>query len=282
MTSPVPPRSVAAAPRWVRDLLTGTERQARVVHRGADAVYTEAGGLCLGVLSTAAAAVPCGLRTTLPVLSEDLTDARTARWGGGRLLLGGTQVVVTRTVDAQVPQLPADRVAGAIGRLTPAVGSRLEAVVAELPPDALDALARGRAEAVPALLGRGSGLTPVGDDVLAGWLATAVAASTDSAADPAGDRHAVADAVAVGARATTTLSATLLSCAARGDVLPQFRRLLQDLAAADQPDPGPAVDALLRVGHTSGAGLVLGTLLALRHLHAHPPHRSRLTPWSPR
>jgi len=78
---------------------------------------------------------------------------------------------------------------------------------------------------------------------------------------------AVRDAVEEHARSMTTLlSATLLDCAARGDVLPEYRRLLLDLAAPHGQGVDDSVDALLRVGHTSGAGLMLGTVLALRHL----------------
>ncbi len=65
---------------------------------------------------------------------------------------------------------------------------------------------------------------------------------------------------------TTLLSATLLDCARRGDVVPEFRRLLVDLTGPDTAGLDDSLTALLRVGHTSGAGLALGTLLALRHL----------------
>jgi hypothetical protein len=270
-------RVVAAAPALVGELLAGPARAVPVLHSGADAVYLDLRGstpstapssaapdlAVLGVLSTAATAVPCGLRTTLPRLPADVAGATRAVLGDGRVLLGGTEAVVTRTVDATVPRIPAAAVVPAARVLAEVVGDRSAGVRAELPAEALAALAAGSAHCAPELLGRGSGLTPVGDDVLCGWLATAVATR-----ELAGT--ALADAVRrLAPAATTALSATLLGCATRGEVLPQFRRLVLDLA-----DPAPDldarvavdVDALLRVGHTSGAGLLLGASIALHHL----------------
>jgi hypothetical protein len=239
-----------------------------VVHRGADALYLDLEGSCLGVLSAAASAVPCALQTGLDRLPVELLVPDTAIVGEGRVLVGDHEVVVGRTVHTAVPRLDATAVGTAQARLEAAVGSRLDAVRAELPSKALAGLAEGRADAVPALLGRGSGLTPLGDDVLAGWVATHVAAgATGDGADRGDGAADVLDAVQEHAHAMTTLlSATLLDCAARGDVLPQYRRLLLDLVTSHGEGVGESVGTLVRVGHTSGAGLTLGTVLALRHL----------------
>lgn len=253
-------RIPAAAPTWVRSVVAGPDRGARVVHRGADAVYLDVDGACLGVLSAAATAVPCAARTTEPQLPPSFLDQATACVGDGRVALGDVDVVVARTVDAAVPPLGGSRADDLRRRLSAPVGDRVQHVRDELPEAALEELAAGSPDAVPALLGRGSGLTPVGDDVLAGWLATVVASSGPHTPSPVS-----AEVARRAATATTLLSATLLDCARRGDVIPQFRAVLLDLT-----DPrghlDDSVGALLRVGHTSGAGMVLGTLLALRHL----------------
>jgi Protein of unknown function (DUF2877) len=115
----------------------------------------------------------------------------------------------------------------------------------------------GQPAAVRALLGLGPGLTPLGDDVLCGWLAAAVAR-----------RHPALDdlrsTVLVDAPArTTTLSTTLLGCASRGEGVPELRALLGGLARENPAGVEQSVDLLLRVGDTSGAGLLLGALLAL-------------------
>lgn len=254
-------RIPAAAPAWVRSVVAGPDRAARVVHRGADAVYLDVDGSCLGVLSAAATTVPCAVATTEPYLPAELREQAMAWVGEGRVALGSVDVVVARTVDAGVPTLDVAHAATAEARLRDAVGDGVAHVRAELPERALDLLAVGDPAAVAPLLGRGSGLTPVGDDVLAGWVATAVASDPHRAGSP------VALEVATRARsATTLLSATLLDCARRGDVLPQFRTLLLDLADPHGDGVATSASALLRVGHTSGAGMVLGTLLALRHL----------------
>lgn len=256
----------AAAPARVRAALAGGRRAAQVVHRGADAVYLEVDGRCLGVLSAAATAVPCALRTTLPTLPAGLREAERVHVGGGRVTAGHVGVHVGRTVDPGVPPVDPDAVPAVARRLdaaaerTGGATERLRQVRAELPEDALSALAGGRAEAVAALLGRGSGLTPVGDDVLAGWLATARAA---------GERDgAVACSVAAQAARTTLLSATLLDCAFHGEVLPEHAALLRSLVDDRGHEADRRLAALLGVGHTSGAGLALGTRLALHHLQS--------------
>ncbi|EID55993.1 oxamate carbamoyltransferase subunit AllH family protein [Saccharomonospora xinjiangensis] len=266
----------AAATGRVRDVVSGRVRTAVVVHVGRDAIYLDVGGFCLGVLTKSASAVPCGLHTTLPSLTDALgagtrtVPGSTARVGGGALLLDGTDVVVGRLIDASVPALPAASAQRARRELSGRL-RRLPDVCRELPDVALKLLGDGHESAVPLLLGRGGGLTPLGDDVLCGWLATVAAAAR-------GGHHveksrAVAGAVtALAARHTTALSATLLDCAARGEALPQFRRLVRDLASGD--DPGSSVSALLAVGHTSGSGMALGVSLALDLLVRSPTERT--------
>lgn len=268
-------RIQAAATSRVRDVLAGRPRAATVVHAGRDAIYVDVDGFCLGVLAKSASAVPCGLRTTLPSLTDDLgAGTRTvpgsrARVGGGALLLDGAEVVVGRLVDASVPTLSAAATQRA-GRELPEALRRLPDVRRELPEVALNLLGDGHESAVPLLLGRGSGLTPLGDDVLCGWLATVAAARGGH--DPNGPRTVAGAVTALAARHTTALSATLLDCATRGEVLPQFRRLVRDLASGE--DPGSAADALLAVGHTSGSGMALGLSLALDLLVRSPTERT--------
>ena len=101
------------------------------------------------------------------------------------------------------------------------------------------------------LLGRGPGLTPLGDDVLAGWFTTRAALGRPD--------DVLAAAVRRRMGATTLLSATLLDCALRGEALPQLADWL-----AEPTDT--TVDALLGVGATSGAGLLAGAELAITSL----------------
>lgn len=271
-------RVAAASSKWVRDQLDGPLRQVRVVHAGLHAMYVAVPGAdnadgsntrCLGLLSRSSSMVPCGLRTALADLSsvtgspDPLTPGDVVGIGDGMLQLGATDVSVGRILDLSVPRIDPVAAGPAAQRLRMPIGDRTAAVRAELPAVALTMLAGGDPAAVPMLLGLGSGLTPVGDDVLAGWLATMSAARPGS--------NTVADAVAGRSFvATTLLSATLLDRARAGEVLPEFGQLLRDLDR-ESTDPQPArlaadVDLLAAIGHTSGVGLLLGCLLALDHL----------------
>jgi Protein of unknown function (DUF2877) len=108
------------------------------------------------------------------------------------------------------------------------------------------------------LLGRGAGLTPTGDDLLAGFLVGATAFGIDAAAL----RHAIA--VLAPAR-TTALSAALLWHAARGECIDELAAVgvvltSQRLLRPEQA--GRAVGRLMSVGHTSGAAMALGLVTA--------------------
>ena len=263
----------AAAPIWVKEQLLGPLRDAEVVHTGRHAIYVSirAGDArrCVGLLSRSSSAVPCGLHTTLPDLSGlvaengTLVPGDTVTVGEGLLRLGAVDFHVGRTVDRSVPRLnPADAKIMA-ERLRHVIGDRLAAVETELPAESLALLAQADAVSVLMLLGRGSGLTPVGDDVLAGWLATMKATHSDTGTIAQSVAHLSTD-------ATTLLSSTLLDRANAGDVLPEFRTFLLDLRSSVSGRHGDqlsnSVDRMLAVGHTSGAGLLLGSLLAFDYL----------------
>jgi hypothetical protein len=104
-----------------------------------------------------------------------------------------------------------------------------------------------------ALLGRGPGLTPSGDDVLAGLLIGARAFGVDL------DGLAAAIAMHAPAR-TTALSSQLLRSARDGHAIRALVNVVSVLADAARVDA--ATLALLRVGHTSGAALATGLVIA--------------------
>jgi hypothetical protein len=126
------------------------------------------------------------------------------------------------------------------------------------------------------LLGSGPGLTPSGDDVLAGFLAGAIAFGLDAAA--------LRQAIEVLAPArTTALSAALLWHAARGECIDELAAVAAVLTGhgRSRPELGSpdlcrpevsrpeearrAIGRLLSVGHTSGAALALGLVIAAEH-----------------
>jgi hypothetical protein len=110
-----------------------------------------------------------------------------------------------------------------------------------------------QALAAAGLLGRGPGLTPSGDDVLAGFLLGALAFGR--CAD--GVLRIVEEQAA---RATTALSAQLLTQAVEGYCVPELATVLA--ASSGRPVPPNAIARLLAVGHTSGAALAHGVVAA--------------------
>lgn len=255
-----------AAPAWVSDRVRGPGHDGRVVHAGADALYFTSFADTVGIISRRAVASPCTVETRLESLVGLLPAGVTVparligspvRIGAGRIDLGGTPVRIARFVDLRLPTIPAADVAVMHDRLADALGDA--SLTEEIAPELLSRLGDADATVLTEVLGRGSGLTPFGDDVVAGLVAVLRAAN-----DPCADRFAVViDATA--AVRTTGLSATLLRRTAAGDVLPRFAAVID--ALRHRPDHVPAaVDTLRRTGHTSGTGMVLGLRLALAHL----------------
>jgi hypothetical protein len=106
------------------------------------------------------------------------------------------------------------------------------------------------------LLGRGAGLTPDGDDVLAGLLVAASALG-----DPRLPAWRAATRAAMATRRTTAVSVGMLHAALDGWAAPPLAEALRALCGPD--DPTPAVDALLAVGSSSGRSLLDGVLYVL-------------------
>jgi hypothetical protein len=209
-------------------------------------VYVDLDGWCLGLVSATATRVPCALWSTLPDLG--FLDP-VARVRDGLLVVGDRPVRITRLVDPRVSRVGRHE----ISRFEPRIP-----MTSAL--DGLDLPADGRL--TPAhldhLVGRGPGLTPLGDDVLAGWFTARAALGRPD--------DVLAAALRGRLHTTTLLSATLLDCAILGEALPQLADWL-----ADPTDR--TADALLAVGATSGAGLLAGAGLALASIEDHTTPR---------
>jgi hypothetical protein len=240
MSGPIP----VAAPQRVHDRLReASDGPREVVHASSTAVYVDLDGWCLGLVSATATRVPCALWSTLPDLGVLDPVVRVHR---GELVVGDRPVRVTRLVDPRVTRVERHGIARFEPRISMTSGLDLPAD-GRLTPAHLDRL-----------LGRGPGLTPLGDDVLAGWLTTRAALGRPD--------HVLSAAVRRRLGVTTLLSATLLDCATRGEALPQLADWL-----AEPTDS--TTDALLAVGATSGAGLLAGAGLALASIEDHTTPR---------
>lgn len=111
------------------------------------------------------------------------------------------------------------------------------------------------AELVPPLGGRGPGLTPSGDDVLAGLLLVA-RASGGPGAEPA--LRALAGQVR-----TTEIASGFLAWAARGQCIAPAHAVLASLACLGPTATAPACAELASIGAGSGAALLLGLRIGL-------------------
>jgi hypothetical protein len=106
-----------------------------------------------------------------------------------------------------------------------------------------------------AIGGLGPGLTPAGDDTLAGILLVARAMGGETV-----ENGLVAVAKSV---PTTSVASAFLDWAARGQSVEPVHELLAALADGDRPAADIHLAALGRIGHTSGADLAYGMALGL-------------------
>ncbi|MGW0197643.1 DUF2877 domain-containing protein [Nonomuraea sp. NPDC003201] len=121
----------------------------------------------------------------------------------------------------------------------------------------------GAVTAAEQLMGLGPGLTPSGDDVLAGLLVTlrhlGAAAGAERAVWLA---DWLAATVTFDARTRTTpISATLLHCAARGESSPEVTAVLRGITGGQSFEP--ALHRLHGLGHTSGSDLAQGVAIGV-------------------
>ena len=110
--------------------------------------------------------------------------------------------------------------------------------------------------AAAGLLGAGPGLTPAGDDVLAGALVAAHAT-----ADPRLPRWARETRAGLAGTRTTAVSRAMLHHALDGYSSPELARFVGAVCRVHDVEEARA--GLLDVGHTSGAALMVGVLHTL-------------------
>jgi Protein of unknown function (DUF2877) len=261
MASVLLPVQVAAeAPARIRGMISGPDRPANVLGRFATALYLRlAEGEVIALLSSDAVQLPIGL--ILPTSSRELPLSCLTRpvvVGSGAVRIGDWSCRVSRLVSARVPAaLTPDRHACEHLRHRLDRYHSADSDVGLPHPSSVDVYSpEVSGDLVRRLLGVGPGLTPAGDDVLAGLLVGLW--SFGQSAKP------LRLAVLAGLPARTTdLSAALLRRAVRGESIPQVSRLLRTISGSKwQGRLDQTLDGLVRVGHTSGAALATGVLAA--------------------
>jgi hypothetical protein len=238
-------------------------------------VPSERGGEVVGVLTSDAARLPLGCVLFRPSNGQPLValpSGAPAEVGGGRIVVGDLAVSAAAWWDPR-PRLPRPRPAllpegvrqlrtslygegvphsaFTLPGLPTGPGGPLAALRGAVRRADLDAALRTAAR----LIGLGPGLTPAGDDVMAGTMAGLVLLG-----HPAAERFA-AGVFALAAGRTTELSRALLRHAAVGRVSGEYAAVLHGLVG-DRP-LGPAIAGLLAAGSTSGRALALGLCTAI-------------------
>jgi hypothetical protein len=258
-------------------LLDGPAQLAEVIGSFPVAVYLQTAGGVVALVGPDGVRLPNAMALSRADLALVARHASTGvlHVGDGGVQVGPVRVIVGRWWDP-VPRL---------GRVDAALlAGRLDAVRATLPawPDPADPAAgrlrTGRealasvlagtgdlAGTVRSLVGLGAGLTPAGDDLLAGAMAGLVVFGAALERPDAKTLALRMRREVVGhAPATTLLAADLAEHAARGALVQpaaELCRVIADQRPSAEHDLEPALERLLRIGHTSGRDLAEGLLL---------------------
>lgn len=212
----------------------------------------------------------------LPAAGERVIAAGTTLAAGGLAIdFGGAQL--------WNPDLP-DRLdydpavwAGAVPPVEPDLAPVWDEVAASVSAGDL-------ASACRLLEGRGGGLTPAGDDALAGILLVAAADRTQrpnlrrqTGGAAHGDRRSAADCFQrstlrrlAGRVRTSELSRAFLTWAARGASIEPAHAVLEAAASGDRAGLARAARTLAGVGASSGRALLAGLALAVSELPSRP------------
>ena len=259
----------------------------------------QGGLICLGPVSMAAGPLNLLCAAWPP---GDLAPGMLARLSGTEIrLASGTVFSLTGAIDWRPPQPPewhaADLRHGlaalartaarrappdGLGRLIPALadGGRRAAADDTASPllrraaagaSALAEWLAGDAGAPPpararALIGLGPGLTPSGDDLIAGALIALRALSRPDAAE-----RLSAWALPLAATRTGAISRAHLAAAAAGEGAEPLHRVLAALCAAAEAGLEHELDAIAGIGHCSGWDALAGVALAGTALAGKPP-----------
>ena len=298
---PILPAHLVATPVLELVKVTGAVR-GKLLGAGATAAWVDLDGFVIAVTTREVPLLPNAVALTAGAgaLGEPgLAPGGRARLAPGRIDLGPTQV----TWDPAAPPawepavpVPVDAGPESLARRGTALLRALGASPAELVDElarrdlptaadpagaaALELLFRAvrerdpepAARAARELLGRGPGLTPEGDDLLAAVAGTLAVLGTAAGWDRPILAGTLAALVAQAPARTTALSATLLELAARGRLAEPAGRLL-DLDPGGEAAWPAALARLERLGHGSGRAYAAGIAATTSLLAAGHPGR---------
>jgi hypothetical protein len=239
-------RALFAGPGALRALRAGRFGTVEVVLRHAAYVHFDEGWLMVAERD-----VPFGPLSLAVDAPLDLRLGTPTRVEGERLLLGGSAVSIGRVREHRLPSPPARGEPCAVAEAIAAALAGCGGLPPPLRPG-VAALRRGRlAGAVRTLAGLGEGLTPAGDDVLAGYAASRAAEGRPvPLASLAADR-------------CSPIGHAYLRCAERGELPDAAAAMLAAIRRGSIDGVEAALPELRGWGSSSGAGLAWGMAAGL-------------------
>ena len=267
-SSPASVRMPGVASTAIRDALSEPQTPGTVLGTASHAVWLLVDGDVIVASTRDATRLPNGVEVAADAIADTF---RTVRHGApvtvglGQVLFEDLTIDVVRWWDPR----PVLRSTSDV-RLSEAIAD-LPTTVSEIDSEPLSAaLSTGSHQAILAasisLIGRGPGLTPEGDDYVAGALsATRMLGEAMRREDTAVMLDSIADPLMLHASTrTTTFSAALIRHALNGRVAAPAGALLRALTG--RGDVASSHRNLTRVGHTSGPALAAGMVLGARSL----------------
>jgi hypothetical protein len=196
---------------------------------------------------------------------------------GRQLIVCGVPISLERMRERRLPPV----VRRVVGRPM-AIRCAADAALTELPPVSpvvrrgVDALLAGApADAVPLLAGIGEGLTPAGDDVLAGYAGWHASCSEGRLRQRCGGLDEGAALSVLAAGRCSPLGLAYLRCAERAELPAAAARLVDAIRVGSSDGVKRAVDGLRTWGASSGLALGWGVAAAA----AGAPSGLRATEW---
>ena len=239
-------------------LREGASGEVRIVL--GSAAYLTVGSTWVLMGEAAQAAGPLSLQLRGPAQLE-LVPGAPVHVHARQLHLGEETVSLERMRERRADRRPA---AGSVSAGASALAAANAASQADLPPApaylraGLEALVAGsHYAAVYALAGRGEGLTPAGDDVLAGYAGwRTLCAARHVGADGTAESHPVLSELA--ASRSSPLGLAYLRCAERGELVDAGTDLVLVLAGGSLGAARGAIARLRTWGASSGIALAWG------------------------
>jgi hypothetical protein len=249
------PRAVVASPAATRALVDGRLGAVQVVLSAGTYLTLDEDWLLVGE-PAAGAFGPLSLAVD-GMAQLKVAPGMPVEVSGRQLIVGGVPISLERVRERPSPRVGRGAVAG-----PDAITCAVDAVFAELPPVSpvlrrgVDALAAGAlVEAVALLAGAGEGLTPAGDDVLAGYAGWHASC---------GDLDQSPALSVLAAGRCSPLGLAYLRCAERAEVPAAAARLVDAIRRGSPDEVRLAVPGLRQWGASSGLALGWGVAAAAR------------------